>query len=141
MDTAKLSLEFTNDLAELENLSRNVENFCEANGLARKNVFEINLVIDEVFTNIVSYAFNDKKKHQIKIDIRIINKELMVRIEDDGAPFDPTTAVKIDIYCPIEDRKIGGIGLHLIHQIMSSVFYKRKKDKNILVLKKCLKNK
>ena len=141
MNTAKLSLEFTNDLAELENLSRHVENFCEVNGLAKKNAFELNLVIDEAFTNIVSYAFNDKKKHQIKIDIRIINKELLVRIEDDGAPFDPTTAEKTDMCCPIEDRKIGGVGLHLINRIMSSVFYKRKKDKNILVLKKCLKNK
>jgi anti-anti-sigma factor len=140
MDTAKLSLEFTNDLAELENLSRHVENFCEANGLAKKNVFELNLVIDEVFTNIVSYAFNDNKKHRIKIEIRIINRELMVRIEDDGAPFDPTTAAKADMCCPIEDRKIGGVGLHLINRIMSSVFYKRKKDKNILVLKKCLRN-
>jgi serine/threonine-protein kinase RsbW len=140
MYTAKLSLEFTNDLAELENLSRQIENFCEVNGLSKKNAFELNLVIDEAFTNIVSYAFNDKKKHQIKIDIRIINSEVTVRIEDDGAPFDPTTAKKTDMCCPIEDRKIGGVGLHLINRIMSSVFYKRIKDKNILVLKKCLKH-
>jgi serine/threonine-protein kinase RsbW len=141
MDTAKLSLAFTNDLAELENLSRHIHNFCEVNGLAKKNAFELNLVIDEAFTNIVSYAFNDNKKHQIKIDIRIINSEVMVRIEDDGAPFDPTTAEKTDMCCLIEDRKIGGVGLHLINRIMSRVFYKRKNNKNILVLKKCLKNK
>jgi serine/threonine-protein kinase RsbW len=141
MNTAELSLEFTNDLAELDNLSRNIENFCELTGLSRKNAFELNLIIDEVFTNIVSYGFNDKKEHRIKIDIRIINGELTVRVEDDGAPFDPTTAPKTDLCCSIEDRKIGGLGLHLINQIMSRVIYKREKDKNILVLKKCLKKK
>jgi len=141
MNTAKLSLEFANDLNELENLSRNIANFCEVNGLARRNVFELNLVIDEVFTNIVSYGFIDKKEHRIKIDIEIINSELTVRVEDDGTPFDPTAAPKIDMSCPIEDRKIGGIGLHLINQIMSSVIYNRVNDKNILVLKKCLNKK
>jgi serine/threonine-protein kinase RsbW len=138
MNTAKLSLEFTNDFDELENLSRNVEYFCKVNGLTRKNAFELNLVIDEVFTNIVSYGFNDKKEHRIKIDLGIINGELTIRVEDDGAPFDPTAAPKTDLSCPIEDRKIGGIGLHLINQIMSRVIYKRVKDKNILVLSKCL---
>jgi serine/threonine-protein kinase RsbW len=141
MDTAKLSLEFTNDLDELENLRRNVENFCKANGLPRKNAFELNLVIDEVFTNIVSYGFNDNKKHRIKIDFRIIDGELTVQVEDDGVPFDPTTAPKTDLCCSIEDRKIGGIGLHLINQIMSRVIYKRVKNKNVLVLKKCLEKK
>jgi len=138
MNTAKLSLEFTNDLDELENLSRNIEYFCKVNGLSGRNTFELNLVIDEVFTNIVSYGFNDKKEHRIKIDIHIINGELTVRVEDDGAPFDPTASPKTDLNCPIEDRKIGGIGLHIINQIMSSVIYKRVKDKNILVLKKFL---
>jgi serine/threonine-protein kinase RsbW len=141
MDTAKLSLEFTNDLDELENLRWNVDNFCKANGLTRKNAFDLNLVIDEVFTNIVSYGFNDKKQHRIKIDLGIINGELTVRVEDDGVPFDPTTAPKTDLCCSIEDRKIGGIGLHLINQIMGRVIYKRVKNKNILVLKKCLDKK
>lgn len=141
MNTANLSLEFTNDLDELENLSRHVEIFCKANGLTRRNAFALNLVIDEVFTNIVSYGFKDKKEHRIKIDLRIINGELTVRVEDDGVPFNPTTAPKTDLCCSIEDRKIGGIGLHLINQIMNIIIYKRVKDKNILVLKKCLDKK
>jgi serine/threonine-protein kinase RsbW len=140
MDTANLSMEFTNDLAELENLKQNIEKFGEVNGLARKKIFELNLVIDEIFTNIVSYGFTDKEEHLIKIDIRIINSELIVRVEDDGAPFDPTLVPQNDLFGPVENRKIGGIGLHLINKIMSSVVYKRIKDKNILVLKKCLYN-
>jgi serine/threonine-protein kinase RsbW len=77
MDTAELSLEFTNDLDELENLRGNIEQFLQSKRSAQENcIFELNLVIDEIFTNIVSYGFTDKKKHWIKIDIRIIDSEL-----------------------------------------------------------------
>ena len=132
------SLQIKNDLGELENLSRIIAHFCEINGLSKKNTFELNLVLDEIFTNIVSYGFDDQQEHRINIDIRVINGALTVRIEDDGIPFDPTTAPKDDLTCPIENRKIGGIGLHLINRIMNRVIYRRKKDKNILVLKKYL---
>lgn len=138
MNAAKLSLELTNDLDELENLNRNIQTFSKINGLTPKITFELNLVLDEVFTNIVSYGFNDKQEHRIKIVIQIINEELTARVEDNGTPFDPTVAPKTDLTCSIENRKIGGLGLHLINQIMSSVTYKRVKDKNILLLKKCL---
>lgn len=141
MNTAKLSLELINSLDELENLSRNIEKFCELNNLSGRNLFELNLVIDEVFTNIVSYAFRDKKEHRIKIDVEIVDQEMLIRVEDDGVPFDPTAAPKNDLSCQVEDRKIGGIGIHLISKIMNSVFYERIKDKNILILKKYLNKK
>jgi serine/threonine-protein kinase RsbW len=141
MDKANLSLEFTNDLAELENLKQYIEKFGKENSIDRKKILDLNLVIDEVFTNIVSYGFTDNEKHLIKIDIRIINRELIARVEDDGVPFDPTIVPETNLFGPVENRKIGGIGLHLINKKMSSVVYKRKKNKNILVLKKCLYNK
>lgn len=141
MNTAKLSLELINNLDELENLSRNIEKFCELNNLSGRNLFELNLVIDEVFTNIISYAFRDKKEHRIKIDVEIIDQEILIRVEDDGVPFDPTAVPANDLNCPVEDRKIGGIGIHIINKIMNSVFYERIKDKNILTLKKYLNKK
>ena len=141
MNTAKLSLEVTNNLDELENLSQNIDQFCRLNGLTVRNAFELNLVIDEVFTNIVSYGFHDPKKHFIKIEFEISNGVLMVRVEDDGIPFDPTAVPKTDLRCSIENRQIGGIGLHLINQLMNSIVYKRVNNKNILILKKCLDKK
>lgn len=135
-----LSLEVTNDLAELEKLNRHIENFCEIHGIENRNAFELNLAIDEVFSNIVSHGFKDHEIHLIKIELKIINREVTVRIEDDGVPFDPTAAPKSDLNCPVENRKIGGIGLHLINQLMDQVIYKRQKGKNILFLIKQLNN-
>ncbi len=141
MDASTLSLEFRNDLAELENLRRIMDQFSKANSLSKRNAFELNLVVDEWFTNIVSYGFDDNEEHRIKIDIQITDREMMITIEDDGVPFDPTAVPKSELKCPVENRKVGGIGLHLINQIMNSVHYKRVRDKNILVLKKWLDEK
>lgn len=141
MNTAKLSLVLKNDLAELENLGRHIEKFCKLHNLNRKNTFELNLVLDEVFTNIVSHGLNNQKEHLIKIDIQIMSNNLTIRIEDHGKPFDPTAIAKSNLECSLEDRQIGGLGLHLVNHIMNSIIYKRTGDKNVLILRKKLDEK
>lgn len=141
MNTAKLSMVLKNDLAELENLVRHIEKFCKLHNLSKKNTFELNLVIDEVFTNIVSHGLNNQKDHLIKIDVQIISKNLTIRIEDHGKPFDPTAIAKSNLECSLEDRQIGGLGLHLVSHIMNSIIYKRRGDKNVLILRKKLDEK
>lgn len=141
MDMAKLSLVLKNDLNELENLCRHIDIFCKFHGLGKRNAFELNLVVDEIFTNIVSYGFNNHQEHFIHIDVQIINEELIIRIEDDGIPFDPSAIPEKNLKCSLENRQIGGLGLHLVNRIMKHVKYKRIGNKNILVLKKNLDTK
>jgi anti-sigma regulatory factor (Ser/Thr protein kinase) len=141
MNAAKLSMVLKNDLTELENLSMQIDKFCNLQGISKRNTFKLNLVVDEVFTNIVSYGFSNQKEHLIRIDIQIIGDELTIRIEDDGVPFDPTAIPENNLNCSLEDRQIGGLGLHLINRIMGSLFYERVGNKNVLILKKYLDKK
>ncbi|MFO8085983.1 MAG: ATP-binding protein [Desulfobacterales bacterium] len=141
MNAAKLSMVLKNDLTELGNLSMQIEKFCNLQGISKRNTFKLNLVVDEVFTNIVSYGFSNQKEHLIQIDISIIGDELMIRIEDDGMPFDPTAIPENNLSCSLEDRQIGGLGLHLINRIMGSITYERVLNKNVLILKKYLDKK
>lgn len=141
MNAAKLSMVLKNDLTELGNLSMQIEKFCNLQGISKRNTFKLNLVVDEVFTNIVSYGFSNQKEHLIQIDISIIGDELMIRIEDDGLPFDPTAIPENNLSCSLEDRQIGGLGLHLINRIMGSITYERVLNKNVLILKKYLDKK
>ena len=69
MNAVAFSMDLKNDLAELESLTGGVEQFCRTHGLTPKNNFEITLVLDEVFTNIISYGFEDQSEHRIRIDI------------------------------------------------------------------------
>ncbi|MCK5205889.1 MAG: ATP-binding protein [Desulfobacterales bacterium] len=116
-----------------------MEKFGQSLGLSKKCIFEANLALDELFTNIISYGFDDKNEHTIKITISLQNDELVFNIEDDGIPFNPTKVETPDLECTIEECRIGGLGIHLAKNLMDAVCYQRCKDKNILTLKKIIK--
>ena len=126
-------------MSELDTLCQNLEKFGQSMGLSKKCIFEANLALDELFTNIISYGFDDKNEHTITITIALQNDDLVVHIEDDGIPFNPTQAETPDLECSIEECRIGGLGIHLAKNLMDEVCYQRCKDKNILTLKKNVK--
>ena len=129
------------DLAELDTLSKHVQKFGSSIGLSKKFLFEINLALDELFTNIISYGYQDDQDHLIEITITPLNNTLELCIEDDGVPFNLIDVADPDLPCDIESCKIGGLGIHLIKNLMDEVCYKRTEGKNKLTLKKELKEK
>ena len=135
----KVSFKLKSNLSELDALCQKLEKFGQSMGLSKKCIFEANLALDELFTNIISYGFDDKNEHTISITIALQNDELVVNIEDDGIPFNPTNAETPDLECTIEECRIGGLGIHLAKNLMDEVCYQRCKDKNILTLKKKIK--
>ncbi len=139
MAKRKVSFKLKSNLSELDALCQNLEKFGQSMGLSKKCVFEANLALDELFTNIISYGFDDKNEHTISITIALQNDDLVVHIEDDGIPFNPTNAETPDLECSIEECRIGGLGIHLAKNLMDEVCYQRCKDKNILTLKKNIK--
>ena len=139
MAKSKVSFKLKSKLSELDNLCQQVERFGKSNGLSSKCIFEANLALDELFTNIISYGFNDNKEHTIEITISFENNKLVFNIEDDGVPFNPTEVDTPDMECTIEECKIGGLGIYLAKNLMDEVCYQRCKKKNILTLKKNIK--
>jgi anti-sigma regulatory factor (Ser/Thr protein kinase) len=135
----KVSFKLKSNLSELDALCQKLEKFGESMGLSKKCIFEANLALDELFTNIISYGFDDKNEHTIRITISLQNDELAFNIEDDGLPFNPTEVETPDLECTIEECRIGGLGIHLAKNLMDEVCYQRCKDKNILTLKKNIK--
>ena len=132
----RVSLELKNSLSELSTLGSSIEQFGEALGLSSKMLFEISLSIEELFSNIVSYGYTDDAVHWIKLIISHEDEMLVIRLEDDGIPFDPLKAEEPDCECPIEERKIGSLGIHLTKKFMDDMVYERKGNKNILTVKK-----
>jgi serine/threonine-protein kinase RsbW len=132
----KVSFKLKSKLSELDILCQHLERFGQSIGLSPKCIFEANLALDELFTNIISYGFDDKKEHTIEITITHRNNKLIFNLEDDGIPFNPTQVDTPDLECTIEECKIGGLGIHLAKNLMDEVCYQRCKKKNILTLKK-----
>ena len=130
------SFELKSDLDELDSLCENLETFGNRFGLSKKLIFEINLALDELFTNIISYGFKDGKEHIVKVTLTPENDELCLCIEDDGKPFNPIEFETPDVSCSVEECKIGGLGIHIMKKLMDEVCYERCGDKNVLNLKK-----
>jgi anti-sigma regulatory factor (Ser/Thr protein kinase) len=99
---------------------------------------EINLALDELFSNIISYGFKDDLEHLVKIQIIRENGRLNLRVEDDGIPFNPLETEEIAPARDIDNCNIGGLGLHLVKKLMDQICYERYEGKNKLTLKKAI---
>ena len=117
-------------------LSNAVKEFCGENSLSGEVTHDIHLVLEEIFSNIVFYSFHDQDEHQIAISLSIRNNILVLEIEDDGISFNPLESKMPDLDIPIEERKTGGMGIHIVRVFMDEIEYFRKQNKNILVMKK-----
>ena len=136
MNSNKISFKIENKLSELNGLCRQVEAFAKKQALSPKDIFEIHLCMEEHFTNIISHGYTDSEKHFIEITLSVEDEKFMVRIEDDGIAFNPTKIAAPDFRCPLEERKIGGLGVHLTKHFMDTMAYQRRDNKNVLVMAK-----
>jgi len=127
-----------NKLSELKTLCRHLEDCSNMMGLPQKCLFEINLGLDEVFTNIISYGFEDESEHQIKFTLAKDKETLVVQVEDDGVPFNPLDVPGPELSQDLDSINIGGLGIHLITKMIDDIDYQRVEGKNKLILKKCV---
>jgi anti-sigma regulatory factor (Ser/Thr protein kinase) len=132
----RVSLKLKNCLSELSTLGSSLQQFGVGLGLSRKTLFEISLSMEEVFSNIISYGYSDDAVHWINVAISHEDGMLIIRLEDDGIPFDPLKVEEPDCECPIDQRKIGNLGIHLTKKFMDDMVYERRGNINILIVKK-----
>lgn len=125
-----------NTLAELGPLSEFLSRFWVQNGLPEDLEMDINLALEEVFVNVIRYGYPDSSKHDIRVSIALENGVVSLTIDDDGIAFNPLDAPAVDLQAPLEGRPIGGLGIHLVRNLMDQVEYARRDDHNQLIMKK-----
>lgn len=125
----------SNDLAELGRLSTAVEEFCARHELSGFGAAMV-LALDELLTNVISYGYDDAGKHEISVTLRAEDGRLTVLVEDDGRAFDPRQAPPPDLDAPIEERRIGGLGVHIVRTVVDSFDYERRGNINRVILAK-----
>ena len=136
MTKRKYCFELRSNPSELLTLCNYLEDFGNKMELPQKCLFELNLGLDELFTNIISYGFRDGSDHQIKFTLAKDEETVVVRVEDDGIPFNPLKAGGPDLVQDLDSIKIGGLGIHLVKKMMDDIEYQRAEGKNKLTLKK-----
>lgn len=136
--SGSLTFELRNHLSELATLCEKMEGVGQALGLSRKCLFEINLALDELFTNIISYGFPDQSEHFIRVNVSAERGVLTVVLEDDGIAFNPVARIPPELPCTLDECKVGGLGIHLVKNLMDEVTYERRTGANVLTLKKSI---
>ncbi len=108
-------------------------------GFDSKTIRKVELASEEVFVNIINHGYR-QKPGTIEITIHIIPKSRAeIEIKDTAPPFDPLKKKKkFDLNAPIEEREIGGLGIHFVKKCMDEVHYRREGNANILTLIKKL---
>jgi serine/threonine-protein kinase RsbW len=128
----------TNQITQLDVLTGALESIAEKWDISPALTLNLNLVLEELVTNIIFYGFTDTNEHTITIRLSLENTNLTVIITDDAIAFNPLQAAEPDINQALEERAIGGLGIHLVRKIMDDVHYERLDEKNILTLKKSI---
>ena len=122
--------------AELPRLAATVEEMAATEGWAPDVAFQIQLALDEIGDNLVEHR-DEAQSTYMTVTLASDEQTVTVKVVDDGIAFDPTAdAPAADVSSALEDRPIGGLGLHLIRNLMDEVNYRREDGKNVLTLVK-----
>ena len=120
---AELSL--NGDLNELERLSAGVAQFCSGCRLDDDAEFQLNLVLEELFVNSLKHGGCKGMPNCARVRLRGTADGVEVEYRDRGHPFDPTETPAVNIHASLAERSEGGLGIHLVREIMRDVRYER----------------
>lgn len=131
-----VELRLANDIAGLAEVAERVERFGVDQRLPANVVNALNVVLDEAVSNAVNHGYDAGMRGEIAVRLRRRPGSVLVEVEDDGKPFDPLQAPPPDLSLPLEQRPIGGLGVHLIRNLMDEVYYTRVDGRNVLKMAK-----
>jgi anti-sigma regulatory factor (Ser/Thr protein kinase) len=98
-----------------------VDRACVRAGVDRETAFDIRLDTEEVVTNVIDHGYAGAPAGPVRVQVRREPAQVVITIEDLARPFDPALAPRVDPLAPIEERRVGGLGWHLVRQVMDEV--------------------
>lgn len=137
---SELVVRIPGDLDEITRLPALVEDFAARSGIPPAVAATLNLVLEELVANTVTYGYDDaddrRRDHSIEIRLARRGDTITLQIEDDAKPFDPLQLEAPDTDAALEERKPGGLGIHFVRTLMDTVEYRRVGDRNRLTMTK-----
>jgi anti-sigma regulatory factor (Ser/Thr protein kinase) len=123
-----------NAIPEMAKVADLVDRFGTEYAIPQRAVDNLNICLDELLNNTISYGYSDQTAHEIEVDISLVDGALLIaEIRDDAAPFDPRTAA-----APKMDGSVGGLGVHFVRTLMDEISYTRVANCNVVKISKKL---
>jgi serine/threonine-protein kinase RsbW len=136
MHEGSIIIQVAADVKEIERLNKLVRQFGELHDVPSRTLYAVNLALDELVTNVILYGFKEAAGQTVSVQISTADSELVAAVVDDGQEFNPLEAPAPDLNAPLEDRKLGGLGIHLVRSLMDHVSYERTGSQNVLTIRK-----
>ena len=135
MTIRPLRMVLQNDLSELRRAHAEVGAWLDRCGAGPDVRFDAKLVVEEIITNLIKYAWSDGSEHRIVLGLDEDDGRLVLRFEDDGRPFDPRTAPEPPLAATLEGQEPRGLGLRLVRRVAERVDYHREAGVNRLAVR------
>ena len=121
----KLDMTLGNDIGSVSTVLDALEAFGDENGVAPQQIMRLNLVLDELITNTVSYGFPNGRSGTIHLSVELVDGTVNVELSDNGVAFNPAEAPSPERSGGVEEREIGGLGLKLVRSYAKRLDYRR----------------
>ncbi len=132
--SGSISLKVEASTSGLEQIAGAAEEMAQRENWPADLTFWVNLVLEEITVNVVNYG---GEVNEIEVSLASNSDSITIEIIDNGSPFDPLSdAPKPDTDSKMEDRRIGGLGIHIVRTVMDELHYRREEGKNHLVMTK-----
>ncbi len=127
-----IELSMANDSADMARVLDEIDARLAERPVSPKRKYAVRLALDELLSNILQYAYDDEAVHPIGIRLDT-GDPFFLTVEDDGKPFDPLADAPPPVLDgPVEDRPIGGLGLHILKEMGMKLSYRREAGRNLL---------
>ena len=123
---------------EVEKVNAVFARFAETYALPDGVRRSVNVALDELLANELSHGMTGREAGLVSVEVELDKDRVTVTITDDGEPFDPFAQAAPDTTLSVDDRPIGGLGIHLVRELMDEVSYQRRDGQNVVVLVKHL---
>jgi serine/threonine-protein kinase RsbW len=127
-----LQITLTGNTKQRGHLVEALENFCTKHSLDPQVRHAADLALEEHLTNVATHG----GAHEMVVQFRVDSGFLTIEVEDDGVAFDPSSRPPVDTSIPLEQKPIGGLGIHLMRQFLDELSYTRRAGRNVLRMKK-----
>jgi anti-sigma regulatory factor (Ser/Thr protein kinase) len=136
MHEGSITIRLPVEIREIERLNGLVRRFGELHEVPSRALYAVNLALDELVTNTILYGFDDANGKELCVQVSVAGSELRGELADEGREFNPLNYPSPKFDVPLEERELGGLGLHLVRSLMDRLDYRREGSKNVLTLVK-----
>ena len=134
--TRELRLSLSNDLGEIERLADELSSWAKRCSLAGDTLHDLSVALDDIVTNVISYAYPEGGRHVIEVSLEHHADHIDAMVIDHGIAFNLLTARRATTEGEMDNRPIGGLGIHLADTLMDTLTYERDGNRNIVRMMK-----